>query len=129
MRLLIDTHILMWSLVQTINLSRRARAVIGDDDNDRLFSAASIWEIAIKTSLGKAGFMVDPRHIMELALRAGFRELPVTSAAAFQVADLPLHHRDPFDRLLIAQATEEDALLLTSDATLAAYGQHVLMVG
>lgn len=105
MRLLLDTNILIWSLTEPEKLPRRARSVIEDDDNERLFSAVCIWEIAIKTGLGKAGFTLDPGSVLALAIGAGFREVPVTSSAAARVATLPLHHRDPFDRLLVAQAT------------------------
>lgn len=129
MRLLLDTNILIWSLTETENLPRRARSAIEDDDNERLFSAVCIWAIAIKTVLGEVGFTLDPGNVFALAIDAGFRELTITSAAAARVATLPLYHRDPFDRLLVAQAIDEDALLLTADAALAAYAPHIMLAG
>jgi PIN domain nuclease of toxin-antitoxin system len=94
-----------------------------------LFSAASIWEIAIKARLGRVDFAVRPEVVVRTALKTGFTEMPVRSAAATLVADLPLHHRDPFDRLLVAQAMNEPAHLLTADAQLRAYSELVMLVG
>ena len=81
MRLLLDTNILIWSLTETEKLPRRARSAIEDDDNERLFSAVCIGEIAIKTVLGKVGFTLDPGNVIALAIDAGFRELPITSSS------------------------------------------------
>ncbi len=106
-------------------LPDRAAALIQDPGNLKFFSAASIWEVAIKRALGRADFDVDPVALTEAA-RADFFELPVTSDAAQRVATLPRHHRDPFDRLLVAQAITAEALLLTHDAALSAYAPHVL---
>lgn len=93
-----------------------------------MFSAASVWEIAIKTALGRADFKVSPREVLAAALETGFVELPVRSAAALAVADLPLIHRDPFDRLLVAQALTEPARLYTADAALEPYSELTVRV-
>ncbi|HEX6442216.1 MAG TPA: type II toxin-antitoxin system VapC family toxin, partial [Stellaceae bacterium] len=103
--------------------------MLGDPDNDVLFSAASIWEIAIKFARRRSDFSVRPEVISRAALQIGFVELPVTSALAARVADLPLLHRDPFDRLLVAQAIAEPAVLFTADARLSAYSELVRRVG
>jgi PIN domain nuclease of toxin-antitoxin system len=129
MRVLLDTHVLIWALSKPENLPPHARTLLASRRNAVFFSAVSIWECAIKFALRRPDFQTDPGRMIEGATRVGFVELPVTSGAAARVAALPLHHRDPFDRLLIAQAIDEDAVLLTADATLAAYGSHVLMLG
>ena len=94
-----------------------------------VFSVASIWEIAIKASLKRSDFGVHPDDIVSAAIKTGFTELPIRSDAAALVADLPLHHHDPFDRLLIAQAMREPARLLTADAQLAPYSELVMLAG
>lgn len=96
--------------------------------NDVLFSAANIWEIAIKFGLGRGDFTIAAEDILQDPLDIGFVELPVTSATAATVAQLPLIHRDPFDRLLIAQAIAKPAILYTSDARLPAYSELVRQV-
>jgi PIN domain nuclease of toxin-antitoxin system len=104
------------------------RALLEDPDQEVLFSAASLWEISIKAALGRTDFKVAPRDILAAALEVGFVELPVRSAAALVVADLPPIHRDPFDRLLVAQALTEPARLYTADAALEAYSELVVRV-
>ncbi len=126
MRILLDTHILLWALTEPAKLNREARAALEDPDHDVLFSAASVWEMSIKAALGRSDFQVSPTAIVEAALSTGFTELPVRSAAALKVAALPHHHRDPFDRLLIAQTMTEPAALYTADAQLAAYSELVV---
>ena len=128
MRLLVDTHVLIWSVTSQARLSRLAKSLLLDSTHERLFSAVSIWEVAIKISLRKPGFDIQPDSLLGSVLEAGFLELPVTSRAAARVADLPRHHGDPFDRLLIAQAIDEDARLLTADAALALYGPNIVML-
>jgi PIN domain nuclease of toxin-antitoxin system len=125
MRLLLDTHILLWVLIEPERLSAESRALFENPDNEILFSVASIWEIAIKSSLGKADFLVEPIEIVKTARVSGFTELPIGSAAALHIAKLPMHHRDPFDRLLVAQAITEPAILFTSDAQLRIYSELV----
>jgi PIN domain nuclease of toxin-antitoxin system len=104
------------------------RSILEDPAQDVLFSAASLWEVAIKSALGRADFKVDPNEILAAAIETGFGELPVRSAAALKVATLPLHHRDPFDRLLVAQALTEPARLYTADAALEPYSELVVRV-
>ena len=125
MRLLLDTHVLLWALSAPKRLGKEARAAIEDPDNEVMFSAASIWEIAIKSALRKGDFVVTPDEIVAAAVASGLGELPVRSAAAVHVAKLPPHHRDPFDRLLIAQAVTEPAILYTADSQLEVYSELV----
>ncbi len=126
MKFLLDTHLLLWSGISgedTSNgmLSTQARALIGDAANDLYFSPASVWEVAIKNALGKPDFRVDPHVFRRALLDNGYIELPITSEHTAGVANLPDHHKDPFDRLLVAQATVEGITLLTNDETVAAY--------
>lgn len=125
MRMLLDTHILLWALIEPRKLTPVSAAAIENPNNEVLFSAASIWEIAIKSALGRADFGVQPEDIAKAAVDSGFTELPVRAATALLVAKLPLRHRDPFDRLLIAQAISEPANLYTADAQLEAYSELV----
>ena len=129
MRLLLDTHILLWALDQPARLDSGTRALLEDPANEVLFSAASIWEIAIKVRLGRADFPVRPDAIAQAARDTGFTELPVRADAAARVADMPLHHRDPFDRLLVAQAMAEPMRLYTADPLLPPYSELVTLVG
>lgn len=128
MRLLLDTHVLLWALAEPERLDPATRALLEDADADVLFSAASIWEIAIKARLGRADFAVRPQDIAQAARETGFEELPVRAAAAALVADLPLHHRDPFDRLLVAQAITEPVRLYTADPSLPPYSELVTLI-
>lgn len=124
LRLLLDTHLLLWSLAQPDRLPARARRLIAGEDV--FVSAASIWEISIKTALGKLS--ADPAEVVAALAPAKFSELAVTTAHAARVAQLPPLHRDPFDRLLVAQALTEPMRLLTNDRALAAYGDIVTVV-
>lgn len=128
MRLLLDTHVLLWALVEPGKIPAEARSAIESAENDVLFSAASIWEIAIKAGLGRLEPSVDPMEIADAAIASGFTELPIRSRAAAQVTRLALHHRDPFDRLLVAQALCEPARLLTADRALLPYSDLVLTI-
>lgn len=125
MRILLDTNLLIWALAQPVRLSRESRALIEDSRNEVLFSAASIWEIAIKSQISRRGFEFGPDAIANAAAESGLRELPVRASAAARVAALPMHHRDPFDRILVAQAIDEPAHLFTVDRALGAYGELV----
>jgi PIN domain nuclease of toxin-antitoxin system len=129
MRLLLDTHLLLWALAEPDRLDAATRAALEDAGNEVLFSAASLWEIAIKAGLGRPDFACDPKQILQAALETGFVELPVRAAAALRVAKLPPHHRDPFDRLLIAQAMSEPVRLYTADPLLPPYSELVTLVG
>lgn len=128
MNLLLDTHLLLWAASEPERLSARARALLLDSNNQLSFSAASLWEIAIKNGLARADFKVDPRRLWRLLLVNGYRELPVSSEHTVAVNELPPLHRDPFDRILIAQARTEGLLLLTVDKAVAKYGEGVRKV-
>ena len=125
MRLLLDTHVLLWSLAASRKLPPAARRLLVDPRNTILYSAASVWEIAIKSALARKDFRVDLPQLLRAAGATGFIELTVTSAHAARVATLPDLHRDPFDRLLIAQALTESAVLITNDARLGQYGGEI----
>ena len=118
MRLLADSQVLLWWLGDDPKLSRTAKAAMADSRADLIMSAVSIWELAIKQSVGKLRIDVDLR---EHALSQGFTELPVTGVHGAAVRDLPFHHKDPFDRLLIAQARIEDLTLVTANRAMSAY--------
>ena len=126
MRILLDTHIFVWWLAGDSKLPKGAEPLILDPDNDIHVSAASIWEIAIKQALGQ--IQVDPSLLVASIADSGFRELPVTARHAIETGKLPSHHRDPFDRLLVAQSRVEPMYLLTHDQQLTAYGDTVLLV-
>jgi len=123
-RLLVDTHLLIWWLAGK-SLPARAAELIRDPANQVYASAASVWEVAIKVSLGK--IRINPDEFIAALREGGFQELAVTGRHAARVAQLPKHHRDPFDRLLVAQSLAEAMLLLTQDQPLAAYGPSVLV--
>jgi PIN domain nuclease of toxin-antitoxin system len=121
MRLLVDTHLLLWASEASPRLSRGARKLISDPANDLIFSVASIWEISIKHAKGLSSFHAHPGTVWKGLLRNGYRELAVLGKHAVAAGDLPEIHKDPFDRILIAQATVEGLILLTSDTTVARY--------
>ena len=121
MRLLLDTHLLLWVADQHERLSARAHRLIGDPDNEPLFSAASLWEIAIKHALRRTDFRYDPRVMRRALLDHRYQELVVTGEHAVAVADLPPLHKDPFDRILVAQSIVEGITLLTADPLVAQY--------
>lgn len=128
MRLLLDTHVLLWAAGSPERLSPSARALIEDPENDPHFSAASLWEVAIKSGLGRDDFRVDPRVLRRALLEHGYTELPITGAHAVAVDLLPPIHRDPFDRLLVAQAQIEAMTLLTADTTVADYPGPIQLI-
>jgi PIN domain nuclease of toxin-antitoxin system len=127
-RILLDTHLLIWTKTEPRRLSREARAYIEDLTNNLYFSAASIWEISIKRALGRSDFDIHPSRLYNILLDDGYTELPVSSIHSFGVITLPLIHKDPFDRILIAQASHEGCLFLTSDAALADYPGPIRLV-
>jgi PIN domain nuclease of toxin-antitoxin system len=124
MRVLLDTHLLLWALATPGRLSPAAREAIAA--GDVYVSAASIWEISIKTQLGKLD--ANPRDVLAAIEPAGFALLPITGEHAARVAELPAVHRDPFDRMLAAQASVEPMILLTNDTALSQYGAFVNVV-
>ena len=125
MRLLLDTHVFLWAVAGSPRLKAPTRRLI-EAAEQVYVSAASIWEVAIKARLGKID--ADAQALAEVIEASGFRELPVSIAHAAGVAQLPLHHHDPFDRLLIAQALAEPLKLVTADAVLRKYSDVVLLI-
>ncbi|HEX3883032.1 MAG TPA: type II toxin-antitoxin system VapC family toxin [Stellaceae bacterium] len=128
MRLLLDTHLLLWAAFSRDRLSETARALILDRENELMFSVVSLWEIAIKAQLGRDDFRVDARLLRRSSLDNGYQELIVTGEHAVMIAQLPLLHRDPFDRLLIAQSIAEGVTLITADSIVARYPAPVRRV-
>ncbi|MBL8551929.1 MAG: type II toxin-antitoxin system VapC family toxin [Hyphomonadaceae bacterium] len=126
--ILVDTHLLLWSALRSPRLSARARTIIDDPDIEVFFSVASIWEATIKRMLGRKDFADDPRALRQGLLANNWRELDVTGVHALAVADLPPLHKDPFDRILLAQAKVEGMTLLTSDKLVAKYPGKVRKV-
>lgn len=125
---LLDTHLLLWAAAGDARLPEVVRQRLVDEHTQPLFSAASIWEIVIKAGLDRADFRVDASLLRRGLVDNGYKELPITSAHTLGVARLPDHHRDPFDRLLIAQAMEEGVELMTADRRLADYPGPVVVV-
>lgn len=121
MKLLLDTHLLLRAAGEPGRLSAEARKLIDDSDNELLFSAASLWEVSIKRGLGRKDFTVDPRVLRRGLLDNGYSELPIGSDHVVEIDSLPAIHKDPFDRVLVAQATVEGITLLTTDSLLARY--------
>ena len=121
MKLLLDTHLLLWAAGQAGRFPAKARKLIDDPANEPVFSPVSFWEIAIKSGLGREDFRVDARLLRRGLLDNGYTELPITSEHAVAIDSLPPIHKDPFDRLLIAQATVAGILLLTADLIIAQY--------
>jgi PIN domain nuclease of toxin-antitoxin system len=124
-RILLDTNYLLWALLSPEVLPPGIADILADRKTTVLFSAVSIWEIAIKSGLGRVTFHHDPGEVLRGARQTGFTELPVTSDIAARVAILAPHHKDPFDRLLVAQALALPARLLTADAKLGQYSELV----
>jgi PIN domain nuclease of toxin-antitoxin system len=125
---LLDTHLLVWSANQPQRLSRVATEAIVDPANDLYFSAISIWEVAIKQSLGRSSFTVDAHTLRNGLLANGLIEIPLTSNHGIATLGLPPIHQDPFDRILIAQAISENITLLTSDVKIAQYSGPIRKV-
>ena len=121
MRLLLDTHLLLWAAGEPSRVPKAVREWLENPDNELTFSAASLWEIAIKNGLGRRDFRVDARLLRRGLLDNGYTELAITSEHAVFVESLPLLHKDPFDRMLVAQATVEGITLLTMDEQVAGY--------
>lgn len=121
MKLLLDTHLLLWAAGRPEQLSTTARALLDDPENELVFSPASLWEVSIKRGLGRDDFRVDPRLLHRGLLDNGYGELPITGEHAVAVDGLPPIHKDPFDRILIAQSMVEGIALLTTDPLVAQY--------
>lgn len=121
MKLLLDTHLLLWVAAGSVRLSSPARKLVSDPTNEPTFSVASIWEVALKHAKGLASFQVDPILLRNALFQNGFTEIEVSGRHVVAISNLPVIHKDPFDRLLIAQAMVEGITLLTVDATIAKY--------
>jgi len=127
-KLLLDTHLLLWAAGAPEKLSETARELILDSGNTLYFSSASIWEIVIKKGLGRDDFRVDPVRLRMLLVANGYEEIAVESDHALAVNLLPPLHKDPFDRILLAQARAERVLLMTADTQILPYGDGVVAV-
>lgn len=121
MKLLLDTRLLLWAAGEPGRISPKARKLIEDSQNELLFSAANLWEVAIKRGLGRNDFQVDTRLLRRGLLDNGYGELPIMSHHVVAIESLPPIHKDPFDRILVAQAIAEGVTLLTTDAMVAKY--------
>jgi len=128
MKFLLDTHVMLWSAENSKRLSAKTMKLLQDDENELFFSVVSFWEISIKRALGRKDFYAEPRQLRHGLLGNGHHELQVTSEHAFTVETLPLIHRDPFDRMLIAQAMVEGAVLLTVDSIILRYAGPIQKV-
>jgi PIN domain nuclease of toxin-antitoxin system len=127
-KLLLDTHLLLWVAGQPDRLSTAARQFMEDKENELIFSTASLWEVVIKRELSRDDFKVDPRLLRRGLLDNGYSELPIRSEHVVAMDTLPPIHKDPFDRVLVAQALVEGIRLLTTDATVARYPAPVQAV-
>ena len=128
MKWLLDTHLLLWAAGRPEHLSAEARTLLEAPESELLFSAANLWEITIKRALGRDDFQVDGRVLRRGLLDNGYLELPITSQHALAIELLPPIHKDPFDRLLLAQASVEGIILLTADPILARYPGPVRLI-
>lgn len=121
MNLLLDTHILLWAAAEPQRICGESRQLLEDPENTLHFSPASLWEVVIKNGLGRQDFQVEPALLRRGLVDNGYLELPITSAHTLAVANLPTIHKDPFDRILLAQADTEGMLLVTSDGQMVKY--------
>ncbi|TWF53081.1 type II toxin-antitoxin system VapC family toxin [Neorhizobium alkalisoli] len=128
MKVLLDSHLLVWLVGASDRLPAMARGAIENPDNIIYFSSASIWELSIKHASGRARLALPPMLLYEKLIDNDFREVPVTAAHGLRTVSLPAIHKDPFDRILIAQAMSEEMILLTSDAAMAQYDAPVRLV-
>jgi PIN domain nuclease of toxin-antitoxin system len=128
MKYLLDTHLLLWALLSPKRLSLKTRKLIADENNVLFFSVISLWEVSIKTAAGRHDFQVNAKTFRRYLLDNGYTELLLNGGHAVAAGDLPLLHRDPFDRILITQATIEDIILLTSDKVVAQYPAPIQLV-
>jgi PIN domain nuclease of toxin-antitoxin system len=128
MKLLLDTHVILWAAGDPEKLSESARSLLAAPENSLFFSAASIWEIVIKLGLGRKDFRVDPYRLRKMLVLHGYTELPITAEHALRVDTLPALHKDPFDRILLAQARSEGMSLVTADASVAQYHDSIVAI-
>lgn len=128
MNLLLDTHVALWAITDSPHLSERARSLVADPANTVWVSVASLWEIAIKQSLGRGDMPITAEQGKAWFEQSGYRLLPIEAPHVLTVAQLPAHHNDPFDRLLVAQALTEPLRLITHDAQVASYSDTVILI-
>lgn len=128
MNLLLDTHVALWAITDSPKLPQKARDLIQSPKATIWVSAANVWEIAIKHSLGRGDMPVSGKNAMRYFQESGYRFLPVEAEHAVAVEELPAHHQDPFDRILVAQALIEPMRLITHDATVARYSDTIILV-
>jgi PIN domain nuclease of toxin-antitoxin system len=128
MRLLLDTHVLLWTIAESRRLPAAARALIGEPDNELTFSSVSLWEVAIKARRGRDDFRIDVSSLRRSLFDNDYVELTITGAHAVALGGLPPIHRDPFDRMLVAQAIVEGLTLVTSDPAVAKYRGPIRLV-
>lgn len=128
MKLLLDTHVLLWAALHPDRLPVSIRGILSSETTEPLFSPASLWEVAIKNALGREDFRIDPRLLWRGLLDNGYAELSITSLHTLAVGGLPPLHKDPFDRILVAQALVEGISLVTADPVMAQYPAPVRLV-
>lgn len=128
MNILLDTQLLLWSAGEKGRLSSKATDLIASTENEIYFSVASLWEIVIKAGLGRDDFQVDPSAMRRNLIGNGFVELGIEASHVLAVSSLPVHHKDPFDRLLVAQAAVEGLTFVTTDRILARYSTSTIEV-
>ena len=128
MRLLLDTHVALWAIADSPELPTKARQLILDTGNEIYTSAASVWEISIKHSLGRGNMPISGEQARQYFQKAGYHSVPITAEHAAQVESLPAHHADPFDRILLAQAIHEPLHLLTHDSLLGRYDAPLMII-
>lgn len=128
MRILLDTHLVLWAMAASRKLPRAVKSQLLDSNNEVYFSAASLWEIAIKRGLRREDFRIDLDAFLGALRESGFIELPIAAAHAMAIARLPPIHKDPFDRMLVAQSMAEPMTFLTNEAVLAEYWDGVKLV-
>ena len=128
MKYILDTHVLLWAASNSSRLSAEVKFLLSEKENELFFSAASLWEVAIKNGLGRKDFKVEPHLLRRGLLDNGYSELPVTSEHAVGVSALPDIHKDPFDRILIAQSIAEGFTLMTADGLIAKYPGPIMQI-
>lgn len=122
---LLDTHLLLWAAFEPDRLSHEAITIISNEDNSLFFSAANLWEISIKSSLGRDDFNIDVQYFRIALIDHGYHELPITGIHINSLANMPYHHKDPFDRILIAQSQSEGYTLLSVDSVFHHYSGNI----
>lgn len=128
MNLLLDTHVALWAITDSPKLPLKARELIDSPKTNVWISTASIWEIAIKYSLGRGDMPISGQTALRYFSESGYRQLPIEAEHAVAIEDLPAHHSDPFDRILVAQALVEPMRLMTHDATVALYSDTIIKI-